>query len=73
MSQRNALEALRRHDWVHRWLQIFQIAGIEPAPGMIARVERLEDLAGAAATVATPSLGRLSSQRPAAVGVGRAG
>jgi len=45
MSQRNAAASLRNHDWIHRWLEIFRIAGLDPAPGMTVRQRRLEDLA----------------------------
>jgi hypothetical protein len=41
----NAEQALRRHDWVHRWLEVFRIAGLAPTPGMNARVQRLNGLA----------------------------
>ena len=33
MSQRNAAEALLRHDWVHRWQRIFEVAGFSHPPG----------------------------------------
>jgi len=46
MSRRNAREALLRHDWVYRWMQILAIAGLEPTPRMSARVDRLRALAG---------------------------
>ena len=36
-----------RHDWIYRWLDIFKIAGVEPSPGMTARVARLRELAHA--------------------------
>jgi hypothetical protein len=42
---RNAEQALRRHDWVYRWLEVFRIAGLAPTPGMNARVQRLHALA----------------------------
>ena len=29
--RRNTNEALRHHDWVYRWKEMFQIIGIEPA------------------------------------------
>ncbi|MBZ5679312.1 MAG: glycosyltransferase [Acidobacteriia bacterium] len=45
ISGRNAAEALRRHDWLYRWKEIFQIAGLEPSAGMMARERRLKDLA----------------------------
>ncbi len=48
ISQRNAAEALLRHDWVYRWKQIFQVAGLEPLPAMIARQQRLKELAAVA-------------------------
>ena len=35
MSRRNAREALLRHDWVYRWMQILAIAGLEPTPRML--------------------------------------
>jgi hypothetical protein len=72
MSRRNAVDALLRHDWIHRWIQIFQIAGIEPSPGMTARVAHLEDLAKAALNTPISSPGRISPQRPAAASVGGA-
>jgi len=45
IGQRNATEALLRHDWMYRWKQIFQVAGIEAAPAMAAREQRLQQLA----------------------------
>jgi hypothetical protein len=45
LGGRNAEQALRRHDWVYRWLEVFRIAGLAPTPGMIARVQRLHGLA----------------------------
>jgi hypothetical protein len=53
MSRRNVAEALLRHDWVHRWIKIFGIAGFEPSKGMLARVERLKELSQVA--LAQPS------------------
>jgi hypothetical protein len=46
ISQRNAAESLLHHDWVYRWKQILQVAGIEPSPLLAARECRLKDLAG---------------------------
>src|SRR5262249_16227679 len=45
ISRRNAKEALLRHDWVYRWKQMFQVAGIERSPRMAARERRLEKMA----------------------------
>jgi hypothetical protein len=46
ISRRNTKEALLRHDWIHRWNEMFRIAGIEPSPRRAAREQRLKDLAG---------------------------
>jgi hypothetical protein len=46
---RNAEQALRKHDWVYRWMQVFQIAGLAPTPGMNGRAQRLHRLADLAA------------------------
>jgi len=48
ISQRNAAEALLRHDWAYRWKQIFLVAGLEPLPAMEARAQRLKELAAIA-------------------------
>jgi Glycosyl transferases group 1 len=50
ISQRNVVEALLRHDWLHRWQYIFQVAGLQPSAGMIARRERLQEIADRALT-----------------------
>jgi hypothetical protein len=47
ISQRNTVESLLRHDWIHRWMKIFQLCGIEPSPGMTARGAHLKTLADA--------------------------
>jgi hypothetical protein len=52
ISRRNAAEALQRHDWVHRWNEIFRSAGVEPSAGLAARESRLKQLAGLAAQLA---------------------
>jgi hypothetical protein len=31
------VHSLRRHDWVHRWRDILEIAGVEPMPGLLER------------------------------------
>jgi hypothetical protein len=45
ISRRNAREALLRHDWVYRWKQILNIAGLQPTSAMEAREKRLKQLA----------------------------
>jgi hypothetical protein len=45
IGRRNASEALLRHDWVYRWKQILDIAGLKPQAAMDARVKRLKELA----------------------------
>jgi len=45
MSRRNAVEALLRHDWVYRWEQILNVAGMKPVPALANRKKLLQDLA----------------------------
>jgi hypothetical protein len=45
LSRRNSAGALLSHDWAYRWKRIFQVAGIQPAPGMEERARRLNELA----------------------------
>jgi len=45
ISRRNAVESLLRHDWIHRWKGVLELAGFEASPGMKAREEHLKDLA----------------------------
>jgi hypothetical protein len=48
MSWRNVDEALRRHDWLHRWKSVLALAGLEPSPQMHVRERRLAELAALA-------------------------
>ena len=50
ISRTNAQQALLRHDWAYRWKEILQVAGLEPAPAMQAREERLKEIAQAVAS-----------------------
>jgi Glycosyl transferases group 1 len=45
IGRRNAAQSLLRHDWVHRWKEIFQVTGIEASPALLAREAALRDLA----------------------------
>lgn len=45
ISQRNAGEALLRHDWAYRWKEILRAVGLEPLPAMADRERRLRELA----------------------------
>jgi len=45
ISRRNAFEAAHRHDWVYRWKQIYELAGLSPTPAMESRVRCLHSLA----------------------------
>jgi spore maturation protein CgeB len=45
IGRRNAAQALLRHDWVYRWIEMFRVAGIEPSPGMMARARRIKEMA----------------------------
>jgi hypothetical protein len=47
IGRQNAAHALLRHDWVYRWRQVFQRAGIEPGPRLSERVRHLKALASA--------------------------
>ena len=49
IARRNATEALLHHDWMYRWKEILQVAGMEPGPAMTARERRLNELARVAA------------------------
>lgn len=40
----NMLNALRRHDWAHRWRALLKATGIELPPGLGIREARLEEL-----------------------------
>jgi hypothetical protein len=46
ISRRNAVEALLRHDWVYRWKQILDIAGLKATPSLELREQHLKKLAG---------------------------
>jgi len=48
LGVRNAVHALRRHDWGHRWQSILRIAGSAPRPALEERLRTLEALAAAA-------------------------
>lgn len=45
IMRQNTAGALLRHDWVYRWKQLFQVAGIEPLPEMAERERRMKELA----------------------------
>ena len=60
ISGQNAAEALRRHDWIYRWNEIYRIAGLEPSADMAARESRLRDLAELATSEVS---GRTTSER----------
>ena len=45
ISERNALHTARRHDWMHRWQTILDIAGIPALSRLNARRERLQAIA----------------------------
>jgi len=49
ISRRNVKEALLRHDWSHRWAEMFRVVGIEPSPRKLAREQHLKHLADLAA------------------------
>jgi spore maturation protein CgeB len=50
IGRRNAQRALLRHDWIYRWAQILEIAGLQPGPGTEIRKKTLKKLAEHAST-----------------------
>ena len=57
----NAVESLRRHDWVYRWEEMMRVLDLPVPPGAAERKTRLADLADAGAAM-------LSGPRLSAVG-----
>jgi len=45
LGVRNAVAALRWHDWAHRWSSVLEAAGLAPRPALNARLRTLEALA----------------------------
>ena len=45
IRRRNAVESLRRHDWVHRWEEVLQTVGLPATDAMRKRKAHLEDIA----------------------------
>lgn len=45
LGVRNAVGALRRHDWAHRWLSILETAGLPARPALSERMRTLDALA----------------------------
>ncbi len=48
LGTRNAVAALQRHDWAHRWSSILDTIGLAPRPALGERVRTLEVLAAKA-------------------------
>jgi hypothetical protein len=44
-SRTNAVQALRHFDWAYRWSEFLRIAGMQPRPQLLARLQQLEQLA----------------------------
>ena len=47
ISERNAASAARRHDWMHRWQRVLEVAGMSPTTAFGRRAAELEALAKA--------------------------
>lgn len=45
LRRENATQALRRHDWAHRWAHVLETVGLAPLPALRARTGALEALA----------------------------
>jgi len=50
LGARNAVAALRWHDWAHRWSSILETIGLAPRPALSERLGALEALAAGAGT-----------------------
>lgn len=48
LSVRNAVHALRHHDWGHRWRALLELAGVSPRPALTERLRALDALADVA-------------------------
>ena len=76
-SRAGVTQSLRRHDWAHRWQEVLASVGLEPPPGLAARLQRLEaraaayDLAGPGDPAAPAGPGQPAE--PAAPSNGRQG
>ena len=44
IRRNNVVTSLLRHDWVYRWKEILDIAGMKPRPALEAREKRLKEL-----------------------------
>jgi hypothetical protein len=44
ITTKNATEALVRHDWIHRWMELYAEVGVAPSRGMAARKSQLQSL-----------------------------
>ena len=62
VSQRNAIEALRRFDWAYRWKEMLRVTGLPPAPRLAERERHLNDLASAAAAVPAPEMTEIAHE-----------
>jgi len=45
LRQSGVVHSLLRHDWIYRWRQILEVAGLPASSGVLDREERLKDLA----------------------------
>src|SRR5208283_3922192 len=69
ISQKNASEALLRHDWVYRWKELLQVAGLDPTPATFERTGGSYSHHGRSVFFAT-SLSSLSCCPLAETGIG---
>ncbi len=61
----NVTNSLRRHDWVHRWTQVLDAAGLPHMEPMRQRVDLLERLAAMTEQSIGPEVEELPYQGPA--------
>ena len=48
VRQINAIQSLRRHDWIYRWEKMLQAIGMEPSPKVQERKQKLHQIADVA-------------------------
>lgn len=69
----NAVQSLRRHDWVYRWARVLDAAGMAHTPAMAARMRELSAIADEAETAPETSAEEQVAMARAAAGAGSRG
>ena len=64
LRRTNAIQALKKHDWVYRWEKILQTVGMEPLPQLQSRKCQLRNIARAAEEAPIPADSAITRQVP---------